>query len=121
VYAIGGRWNDDLRSTAEVLDSPTGSWKRLADLPTARGGTAGGVAGGRVFVAGGEAFGPSRTFAQVEAYDPASDAWSAAPSLPTPRHGLAVQGLGDVLYVIGGGPEAGLSVSPRNEALAPAR
>jgi hypothetical protein len=39
------------------------------------------------------------------------------PDLPTPRHGLAVQGVGNVLYVIGGGPTAGLSVAPQNEAL----
>jgi hypothetical protein len=53
----------------------------------------------------------------VEVYDPAADRWTAAPNLPTPRHGLAVQGFGDTLYAIGGGPTAGLSVDPHNEAL----
>jgi N-acetylneuraminic acid mutarotase len=119
VYVIGGRWNNELRATNEVLDSTTGSWRRLADMPTARGGTSAGAVNGRIFVAGGEAFDPTRTFPQVEIYDPERDAWSAAPPLPTPRHGLAVQGLGNLLYVIGGGPTAGLSVSPRNEALGP--
>jgi len=117
VYAIGGRWENDLKSANEVLDSLTGAWRPLAPLPTARGGTAAGVVDGRIYVAGGEAFNPSRTFAEVESYDPATNAWTRLPDLPTPRHGLAVVGVGNVLYVIGGGPTAGLSVSGANEAL----
>ncbi len=117
VYVIGGRWEGALKDTNLVADSIARQWRVLAPLPTARGGTAGGVVSGRIYVAGGEAFDPTRTFAQVEVYDPATNAWSEAPDLPTPRHGLAVQGVGDVLYVIGGGPTAGLSVAPQNEAL----
>jgi N-acetylneuraminic acid mutarotase len=119
VYVIGGRWQDDLKATNEVLEPASGGWRRLADLPTARGGTAGGAANGAILVAGGEAFNPTRTFPQVEMYRPESDSWVGLEALPTPRHGLAVQGVGNVVYVIGGGPTAGLSVSPRNEALAP--
>jgi N-acetylneuraminic acid mutarotase len=123
VYVIGGRWNDVLKSKNEVLDSPTGSWRLLAPMPTARGGTAAGVADGRIFVAGGEAFNPNRTFPEVEVYDTATDTWTSAPDLPTPRHGLAVQGATvrgiTEIYVIGGGETAGLSVSPANEALSP--
>ena len=117
VYVIAGRWDGALKDTNLVADSTSGQWRALAPMPTARGGTAGGVVNGRIYVAGGEAFDPTRTFAQVEVYDPATDAWSKSPDLPTPRHGLAVQGVGDTLYVIGGGPTAGLSVSPQNEAL----
>jgi N-acetylneuraminic acid mutarotase len=117
IYVIGGRWENALKTTAESLESLAGSWKRLPDLPTARGGTAGGMLNGRVYVAGGEASSPNRTFPQVEAYDPAKDVWTSLPGLTTPRHGLAVLGVGDVLYVIGGGPTAGLSVSGRNEAI----
>jgi hypothetical protein len=117
IYVLGGRWDNALKATAESLDSLTGAWRRLADMPTARGGTSGGVVNGRVYVAGGEAFGPDRTFPQVEGYDPPSNAWTTLPQLLTPRHGLAVQGVGATLYVIGGGPAAGLSVSGRNEAI----
>jgi N-acetylneuraminic acid mutarotase len=123
VYVIGGRWEDVLKSKNEVLDSPTGSWRTVAPMPTARGGTAGGVADGRIFVAGGEAFNPTRTFVEVEVYDSAIDSWSRAPDLPSARHGLAVQGATvrgiTEIYVIGGGPTAGLSVTPLNEALSP--
>jgi N-acetylneuraminic acid mutarotase len=119
VYVVGGRWNDQLKATNEALSSLTGSWRRLAPMPTARGGTAAGSLDGRVYVAGGEAFNPSRTFSEVEVYDPATNTWTSAPPLPTPRHGLAVQGAGTDVYVIGGGPTAGLSVSPQNEALSP--
>jgi hypothetical protein len=117
VYAVGGRWEGDLRATMEVSGTSADPWRQLAPMPTARGGTAAGVVNGKVYVAGGEAFDPSRTFAEVEVYDPASNTWARMPDLPTPRHGLAVQGVGDTLYVIGGGPTAGLSVAPQNEAL----
>ncbi len=106
-----------MKSTNERLASITGSFIRRAPLPTARGGTAGGVVSDNIYVVGGEDFSPSRTFPEVEIYDPEGDSWSAAPDLPTPRHGLAVEGVRDSIYVIGGGPTAGLSVSPRNEAL----
>jgi non-specific serine/threonine protein kinase len=117
VYVIGGRWQDDLKSTNESLGSLDGSWRQLAPLPTARGGTAGGFVDGKIVVAGGEAFNPTRTFPQVEVYEPSSNTWRRAPDLPTPRHGLSVQGIGSTLFVIGGGPTAGLSVSPQNETL----
>jgi N-acetylneuraminic acid mutarotase len=117
VYVLGGRWDDVLKARTEVLDSPGGSFRTLAPMPTARGGTAAGSVDGLVVVAGGEAFNPTRTFKEVEVYDPATDAWTKAPGMPTPRHGLAVQGVGGILYVIGGGPTAGLSVAPQNEAL----
>lgn len=117
VYAIGGRWQGVLAAANQVLDSLDGTWRDLAPLPTARGGTAGSAAGPLIAVAGGEAFSPSHTFAEVELYDSATDRWRQAPPLPTPRHGLAVQAVDGVLYVIGGGPTAGLSVSSANEAL----
>ncbi len=117
VYVIAGRWDLAPKDANEVLDSLSGRWRVLAPIPTPRGGTAGGVVNGRIYVAGGEAFDPSRTFPQVEVYDPSTNVWMKAPDLPTPRHGLAVQGVGDTLYVIGGGPTAGLSVAPQNEAL----
>ena len=119
IYVIGGRWNDVIKSTAESLDSLTGGWKRLSDLPTARGGTGGGLVNGRIYVAGGEAGNPNRTFPEVEAYDPVSNVWTSLPQLLTPRHGVAVLGSGDTLFVIAGGPTAGLSVSNRNEAITP--
>jgi N-acetylneuraminic acid mutarotase len=120
VYVVGGRWQNELKATNEALSSLTAGWRTLPDLPTPRGGTSGAVLDGKVYVAGGEAFGPTRTFAEVEFFDPATGRWSRAPDLPTPRHGLAAQAAGGRLYVIGGGPTAGLSVSPQNEVFEPA-
>jgi N-acetylneuraminic acid mutarotase len=119
VYVIGGRWENQLKGTNEALSSLRGPWLRLPDLPTPRGGTAGAVLDGRIYVAGGEAFDPTRTFKEVEVFDPQAGVWRRAPDLPTPRHGLAVQAAAGRLYVIGGGPTAGLSVSAQNEALEP--
>jgi hypothetical protein len=72
---------------------------------------------GRIYVLGGEAFGPDRTFRENEIYDPAADTWSTGPPMPAGRHGLTAQASGNALFVIAGGETAGLSVTGRNEAL----
>jgi N-acetylneuraminic acid mutarotase len=115
VYAVAGRLGgiDTNQTRLEVLSS--GSWRAVAPLPEARGGTGAAAVAGRLVSVGGEA--PSGTIATVYAYTPASNRWQKLPDLPTPRHGLAVVALGKRVYVIGGGPRPGLFVSDANEAL----
>jgi hypothetical protein len=65
------------------------------------------VAGGALWVIGGEDPGETRVYPQTWRYDEARDTWTAEPNLP-----LAVQGVGAVavnneIYVPGGGPVAG--------------
>ena len=115
VYALAGRLGgiDTNQTRVEVFAS--GSWRAVAPLPEARGGTGAAAVARRLVSVGGEA--PSGTIASVYAYTAALNRWQKLPDLPTPRHGLAVVGMGTRLYVIGGGPKPGLFVSDANESI----
>jgi len=71
IYAIGGDNADDLVAAVEALDTHTGLWSRVADLPTPRGNLAAATGlDGRMYTLGG-AVGKAqgaRGFATVEAY-----------------------------------------------------
>lgn len=118
VYAVGGRTSglDTNLFHFESYRPGARSWRRLAPIPDARGGTGAAAHAGLVLSAGGEE--PDGTIAEVLAYRIADRRWVPLPDLPTPRHGVGVAALGGRLFVIGGGPEPGLTVSSANEALA---
>lgn len=117
VYAIGGRLSgyDTNLATVEAYDPSAAVWRRLPNLPDARGGTGAAAVGGRIVSVGGEA--PDGTRRTVWALRPGAGGWARLPDLPTPRHGLGVVGLGDRVWAIAGGPEPGLTVSGAVEAL----
>ena len=119
LYVAGGReagYDTNLR-VFEVYNPATRRWRRLAPLPSARGGTGLGAVAGRLVSAGGEQ--PAGSIASVYRYTPSTNRWSRLPDLPSPRHGLGVVGFGGRVYVIGGGPTPGLSTSGANESIAP--
>ena len=107
VYAVGGRdLSADRNSAAfERFDPVAGSWERLPDLPTARGGLGAAFVDGWVVAAGGEE--PTRVLDTVEAYDLATGAWRALAPLPTPRHGMAVATLGTSVVAVNGARRPG--------------
>ena len=119
VWVIAGREHgfDTNTGRAEVFTvAQTRHWRRIADLPTARGGLgAAATDNGFVVAAGGE--GPNGTFEEVEAFDIPGRGWRSLPPLPTPRHGIGMVTIGDVVYVLAGGPQPGLTYSDANEAL----
>jgi Ca2+-binding RTX toxin-like protein len=119
VYVLGGRGGGDLSASTEVFNPKTGSWRRLPDMPTARGGVAAGATrDGFLVVPGGEgASTDDGTFPQVEAFDVEHERWVSLPPLPTPRHGLGVVGIGNTLYTLAGGPQAGFAFSGVVEAI----
>ena len=88
-----------------------GHWIPKTPMPTARGGCAYGVVGGRLVCAGGEA-GPSALH-QVEAYAPFLDpgdvphpeAWTELERLPSERAGAQGAAIGERLFVPGGAQE----------------
>jgi non-specific serine/threonine protein kinase len=86
-------------------------------MPTARGGLAAALTGGRIVAAGGED--PTGVFGEVEAYDIAAAAWSSLAPLPTPRHGLALERVGAQLLALVGGTVYGVAPSKTAEALTP--
>ena len=93
------------QGTLERFDVASGSWTKLPDMPTPRGGVGAAIAAGRLFVAGGES--PTRAFDTVEAFDVGAGTWSAAPPLNTGRHGIAVVAVGSTLYALDGGVQPG--------------
>jgi N-acetylneuraminic acid mutarotase len=85
-------------------------------MPTARSALAGGVHGGRIYVAGGEMQDTqkSATFRAFEGYDPATNSWTVLPGMPVSRHGMAGGVTGDQLHLVSGDVQSagsGLEVS----------
>ncbi len=117
VYAIGGRraGYDTNLATVEAYDPRTNRWKRLPDLPDARGGTGAAAIRGRIISIGGES--PHGTERSVWALRPGARRWVRVPDLPTPRHGLGVVAVAGHVWVVAGGPTPGLSVSGATEGL----
>ena len=117
VYALGGRLAgyDTNFATVEAYDPRANRWRRLPDLPSARGGTGAAAVAGRIVSVGGES--PQGTDRAVWTLRPGTRRWLRLPDLPTPRHGLGVVGLGGRVWVVAGGPEPGLTVSGAVESL----
>jgi len=118
LIAIGGRKTYQI-GAVEAYDPATNDWHELPDLPTPRGGSAVGLIGDAIHVAGGENLNAMSTYADHEVLDLATMTWSKGPDLPTKRHGLASAVVDGRWYVIGGGRAAGLSVSDVVEIFAP--
>jgi hypothetical protein len=73
-------------------DPRTDRWTRLRDMPTARGALAVGVAGGRLYAAGGAA--GRRALATLEVYDFATGRWRRGRDMAVAREHLGGVGLG---------------------------
>lgn len=121
LYAAGGRSGGIAAHTARVdaFDIAGGAWSEVASMPTSRGGTAGAVQGGRLYVFGGEGNRalPTGVFASAEAYDPATDTWEVLPPMRTPRHGTGAAAVGDAIYVPGGATTQAFGAVDTNEVL----
>lgn len=117
VYAVAGRLAglDTNLTTIEAYDPRANRWRRLPDLPDARGGTGATAISGRIVSVGGES--PGGTNASVWALWPGARRWTRLPNLPTPRHGLGVVALQGRVWAIAGGPQPGLTVSGAVESL----
>lgn len=107
LYVIGGQISaggaGPFVDTVYVYDPATGTWATRAKMPTQRGGGAGAVVGGKIYVAGGR---PPRG-SDFAVYDPAVDAWGVLPDLPTQRNHVGAAAIDGKIYVVGGRLEAG--------------
>ncbi len=112
IYAIGGRLGSTFITRSsntdinEEYDVAQDLWRTRAAMPTARSGVAGGVHGGKIYVAGGEFQNDKimAAFRAFEAYDPQTNTWDAnLPRMRIPRHGFAGAVIGDRLHVVAGG------------------
>jgi N-acetylneuraminic acid mutarotase len=102
VYTVGGRFlSSDKNSAAfERFDPRSGTWTKLAAMPTPRGSYGATFIDGRIVAIGGEE--PTRVLGVAEMYDIADGTWTALPPMPTPRHAEAVATVGNTVYCIGG-------------------
>jgi N-acetylneuraminic acid mutarotase len=106
IYALGGRWLNDLNSV-EIYDPSIDQWTFGPAMEDARAGLGATVMDGKIFVAGGELINTSKTLKSVEVFDPATKTWSFLPSLPAPLHGVPLVAVEGMLYVLGGSGRAG--------------
>lgn len=91
-------------TTCEASKCISGTWARLADMPTTRQRTSV-VYGpdGLFYVIGGiRNSNPGGTTGVVEAYNPTTDSWTTKAPMPTPRYGMAAVVAGGKIYAIGG-------------------
>jgi len=100
----GGLVHDPAVSTVQEYDPATDTWKRKANLPTARACLSVSAVGGRVYAIGGGTYGGA-TFSTVEEYDPASDSWMTKPDMPAARLYLSTAVVNGRIYAIGGARE----------------
>jgi N-acetylneuraminic acid mutarotase len=96
--------SDTWLKSLHVYDPKAGSWKQLANSATPHNGAAGGVIGGKLYVAGGLGLvdGQMRPCGTLEVYDPKQDVWTTRKPMPTAREGCAAAVLNGKLYVLGG-------------------
>lgn len=118
VWVVAGREHgfDTNMDRVESYSVISRRWKRLPNIPTARGGLeAAATSNGFVVAAGGE--GTNGTFDEVEVFDIPNGRWRSLPPMPTARHGIGIVAIGTTVYVVAGGPQPGLTYSDANEAL----
>ena len=108
MYVMGGvpegLVHDPAVSTVQEYDPATDTWKRKANLPTARACLSVSAVGGKVYAIGGGTYGGA-TFSTVEEYDPASDSWMTMPDMPAARLYLSTAVVNGRIYAIGGARE----------------
>ena len=118
VYAVGGRElsADKNLGAFERYDPVAGTWAKLPDLPTPRGGLGATVVGNRLITAGGES--PTGVFGTVEIFDINANTWAPGPAMRTPRHGLAIVSVEGTVYTLAGARQPSHAASsPTAEAL----
>jgi N-acetylneuraminic acid mutarotase len=104
LYVVGGyRAPHGLAQESAALlryDPARDRWKRLRDMPTARGALAVGVVGHRLHAAGGAAGG--QALSTLEIYDLATGRWRRGRDMAVAREHLAGVALGGLFYAFAG-------------------
>jgi N-acetylneuraminic acid mutarotase len=117
LYIAGGRTHTipEFRPTTLEYEPGALTYQQKKPIPTPRGGAAGAVLAGRLFLFGGEgADNEPGVFSDIEAYDATSDSWEAFAPLLIPRHGFGAATLGERVYLPGGATRQGGAASDIN-------
>ena len=120
VYAMGGcgignglvapcNW-------VESFDDAQNAWSPVANMTAGRDSFSAAVAGGKIYVMGGNVPPNGYGCKSVEVYDPATKQWAAAPSMGTARYLFAATALENTVYVSGNFDEATHEMSTSAEA-----
>merc|ERR550534_2125411 len=100
LYVVGGLNSGFCEvDTAWRLNPQHGAWEVLPPVPTRRAGAAAAVAGGKLYVLGGEASG--HALRDVQRFDPVLGRWEAVAPMLAGRIRAAVC-CGGYVYVLGG-------------------
>jgi N-acetylneuraminic acid mutarotase len=91
-----------LSSNLLIGQTIKGSWKSIANLPTARWFPGTAVCDGKIYVIGGNATSSTAPLNVVEVYNPATDKWETKTPMPVPRSQLSACTVNGKIYVIGG-------------------
>ena len=113
IYLIGGTLFENDRdgpfgmSLMEVYDPQTNTWKRLADMPTARTGSRAAVVDGKIYVLAGKMSKDDqavnfKTWKVVEMYDPQTDTWVRKQGMFLRRASFGIGVVAGKIYAIGG-------------------
>ncbi|WP_437870443.1 Kelch repeat-containing protein [Sorangium sp. So ce363] len=110
IYLLGGMIGDfPWTAVSDVFeyDPDTDAWTALEPMPegTERGSAAVGVAGTKIYLAGGlRSLSPlfQDTVLAFSSYDVVTGAWEALPDLPEPRDHVGGAVVGSTFYVLGG-------------------
>jgi N-acetylneuraminic acid mutarotase len=102
VYTVGGRnlSADENSAAFERFNPASGTWDKLANMPTPRGSYGAAFVDGRIVAVGGEE--PTRVLATVEIYDVSTGKWATVAPINTPVHGQVVAAVGSTVYCMGG-------------------
>jgi N-acetylneuraminic acid mutarotase len=103
IYVSGGVVKNVKQSFFQIYDPKTDTWSHGAELLTPRSYHSSGVAGGKLYLVGGQnGDGTSEWF--FEEYDPATNSWANKGNLPHNQAWYSgVTGMDGKLYRIGGG------------------
>jgi N-acetylneuraminic acid mutarotase len=111
LYIVGGRTDTitGILGTTLEFDPQNPGYVEKKPMMTPRGGIAGAVLGGKLFVFGGEGNPDlaSGVFPDIESYDPSTDEWEAYPPMKVPRHGMGAAEVGGRIYIPAGADRQG--------------
>jgi len=122
VYVAGGRMDSitGIEPKTWAYDSIAKVWTEKASLNPPRGGLAGAVLAGRLYVFGGEGNKErsSGVFPDIDAYDPSTNTWEKLAPMFAPRHGYGAATLNGRIYLAGGATMQGAGASQQNSVFA---
>lgn len=102
LYLLGGYTGNSFTPTnrAYVFIPDSNLWRRIANMPVARGAHSAVEFNGRIYLFGGiTSLGDSR---RTDMYNPQTDTYTNLAHMPTPREHLAAARIDSLIYVVGG-------------------